>query len=394
MMRCGLLLAAACAVSGLSLSPATDKVVKDEFILLLHSNITVADHDALNERVKGKKFSIGKGFRAVHATLNEESLEWVLAQEHLVKKVEHNQVVRLVQETCNAQQRDASWGQARTTNAGPQNVVNTFAHNPDWGKDIDIYIVDTGIRCTHVDFKDTEGESRCLWGANTAGGSNTDVNGHGTHCASTSGGIRYGIAKASTLIAVKVLGDNGSGTTAGVIAGVQFVADNAATRKKKSVANMSLGGGFSTASNNAVDAAVGTGVSFAVAAGNDNADARNYSPASAKDCVTVGSTELANSGGTQVDARSSFSNYGSTLDIFAPGSNIVAAYSTSDTAYATLSGTSMASPHVAGAMALYAQTNSPAEVKKLLNDNAETGILQIGTGSPNKMLHVPCISTR
>jgi subtilisin family serine protease len=173
----------------------------------------------------------------------------------------------------------------------------------------------------------------------------------------------------------------GSGTTSGVVAGIDWVADNAV---KPAVANMSLGGGASTAIDDAVAGAVSAGVTFVVAAGNSNANACNYSPARAPSAITVGAT-------TSSDARASYSNFGTCLDIFAPGSSITSAWYTSNTATNTISGTSMASPHVAGAAALYLDANptaSPAAVTSALTGNATTGKVTVaGTGSPNRLLY-------
>jgi len=199
--------------------------------------------------------------------------------------------------------------------------------------------------------------------------------------AGTIGSSTYGVAKAVRLHAVRVLGCNGSGTTSGVIAGVDWVRAN---HVKPAVANMSLGGSASSALDNAVSNAIASGVTFAVAAGNSNANACNYSPARAGAAITVGST-------TNTDARSSFSNFGTCLDVFAPGSSITSAWSTSDTATNTISGTSMASPHVAGVAALYLQgspTAAPQTVRDAIANSATTGVLtSIGSGSPNRLLY-------
>ena len=378
------------------LAAPTGKTIAGEYIIMMGKNATAVEHEQVFSATKGiKKFTIGDSFKAIHAKLNGEQMDW-LRSHGAVEFVEHNQVVTtagsdqmLKKLSCpNTQSEPLSWGQKRTTTSSPADVLAAFSHDKNWGNGVDAYVVDTGVRCSHSEFI-----GRCIWGTNTAGGSNTDVNGHGTHCAGTVAGSTYGLAKSATIIAVKVLGDNGSGSTAGIIAGVQWVATNSKSRGKPSVANMSLGGGYSAASNNAVNAAVKEGISFAVAAGNDNRDACSYSPASATDCVTVGSTALESQGNTPIDGRSSFSNYGTCVDIFAPGSAIIAAYSTSDTAFATLSGTSMASPHVAGAMAvLMTEGNaSPANIKAALDSTSAGGLVRnAGTGSPNKFLHVQC----
>jgi len=207
------------------------------------------------------------------------------------------------------------------------------------------------------------------------------------------------LQKKTTLIAVKVLNCQGSGSYAGVISGVQWVATSAGNRKRPSVANMSLGGGFNQAMNDAVDAAVAAGVVFVVAGGNDNADACNYSPASARAVVTAGATALQANGNLQVDGRSYFSNFGTCINIFAPGSAIKSAYIRSNTDTASLSGTSMASPHVCGSAALYLQTHPAAkapEVLQFLEATSGKGLILMECAkpgcdnSPNYMLHSDC----
>jgi subtilisin family serine protease len=194
------------------------------------------------------------------------------------------------------------------------------------------------------------------------------------------GGSTYGVAKGVRLVAVRVLDCQGSGTTSGVIAGVDWVAAN---KRLPAVANMSLGGGASTSLDNAVAAAVSAGVTFVVAAGNSNADACGYSPARTPSAITVGAT-------TSTDARASYSNFGSCLDLFAPGSAITSAWNTSNTATNTISGTSMASPHVAGVAALYLQSATgatPAQVANALTSASTSGkVTGLGSGSPNRLL--------
>eukprot|EP01060_Flectonema_neradi_P013321 TRINITY_DN20087_c0_g1_i1.p1 TRINITY_DN20087_c0_g1~~TRINITY_DN20087_c0_g1_i1.p1 ORF type:complete len:390 (+),score=83.31 TRINITY_DN20087_c0_g1_i1:49-1218(+) len=377
------------AGSGAELAKATGEVVPGEYVILMNANATEVAHTKIDTAVSGKKFSIGDNFKAIHATLTESALKWVLSQPD-VDIVEPNQIVKLAQTACpNNQNQPFSWGQARVTHASPSNLT-TFPYDSSWGNGVDAYVVDTGIRCTHVEFAG----GRCVWGTNTAGGSNTDVNGHGTHCAGTIAGTTYGIAKQTTVIAVKVLNDQGSGTTAGVIEGVEFVATSQKTRRRPSTANMSLGGIYSQALNNAVNAAVGEGIPFAVAAGNENANACFFSPAAASQPVTVGATLVASDVGSSVDVRSEFSNFGGCTDIFAPGSLITAAWSANDNSYNTISGTSMASPHVCGVMAALLSADPTAtadKIKDLILSNSVEGIIQdAGNNSPNRLLHLPC----
>ncbi|ONI85007.1 peptidase S8/S53 subtilisin kexin sedolisin [Saccharothrix sp. ALI-22-I] len=238
------------------------------------------------------------------------------------------------------------------------------------------YIIDTGIRTTHQDFG-----GRATWGFNSVDTNNTDCNGHGTHVAGTVGGTAHGVAKGVQLIAVKVLNCAGSGTTAGVVNGVNWVTQNAV---KPAVANMSLGGGVDTALDTAVRNSIASGVTYAVASGNSNANACNYSPARVAEALSVNAS-------TRTDARASFSNFGTCTDIFAPGEGITSAWMTNDTSTNTISGTSMASPHVAGAAALYLAANptaTPPTVNAAVVAAATSDkITSPGTGSPNKLLY-------
>jgi aqualysin 1 len=271
-------------------------------------------------------------------------------------------------------QTGATWGLDRIDQRDrPLNGNYTY----NWtGSGVRAYIIDTGIRTSHTQFG---GRASAVFDA--FGGNGQDCNGHGTHVAGTVGGSTYGVAKSALLRAVRVLDCNGSGSTSGVISGVDWVTAN---HINPAVANMSLGGGASTALDNAVTNSINSGVTYAVAAGNSNADACTQSPARAAAAITVGST-------TSTDARSSFSNFGTCVDIFAPGSSITSAWSTSDTATNTISGTSMASPHVAGAAALYKQANpsaSPATIRNALVNNSTTNrITNVGAGSPNRLLY-------
>ncbi|MFT7834805.1 S8 family serine peptidase [Saccharothrix sp. BKS2] len=237
------------------------------------------------------------------------------------------------------------------------------------------YIIDTGIRTTHSDFG-----GRATWGTNTVDTNNTDCNGHGTHVAGTVGGTAHGVAKEVRLVAVKVLNCAGSGTTAGVVNGVNWVTQNAV---KPAVANMSLGGGVDTALDTAVRNSIAAGITYAVASGNSNANACNYSPARVAEALSVNAS-------TNTDARASFSNFGTCTDLFAPGQNITSAWHTNDTATNTISGTSMASPHVAGAVALYLAANPtaapPAVNAAIVAAATSDKISSPGTGSANKLL--------
>ncbi|VDC05092.1 unnamed protein product [Peniophora sp. CBMAI 1063] len=271
--------------------------------------------------------------------------------------VERDQIVRTQDMETQDVQKSAPWGLARVSHR-PKLSFSTFTkyeYEPLGGEGVDVYVIDTGINIHHDEF-----EGRASWGKTVPrNDQDIDNNGHGTHCAGTIASKRYGVAKKANVIAVKVLGSNGSGTMADVISGVDFAASEAQkkdaaaraefkatgkTKHKGSVANMSLGGGKSPALDIAVNGAVDDGLHFAVAAGNDNRDACNYSPAAAEKAVTVGASTLG-------DERAYFSNFGPCVDVFAPGLNILSTWIGSNTAVNTISGTSMASPHTAGMLA-------------------------------------------
>ena len=272
-----------------------------------------------------------------------------------------------------------SWGLDRLDQRTlPLDSVFTAA---DKGVGVDAYIVDTGILSTHTDFA---GRMSTGYSAISDVNGTNDCNGHGTHVAGTTAGTTYGIAKSATLIPVRVLDCTGSGTFSGVIAGLDWIVGHHVAGKP-AVANMSLGGGASSSVDLAVQNVISDGVVMAVAAGNDGLNACNYSPARAANAITVGST-------TSTDARSSFSNIGTCVDIFAPGSGITSAWIGSTTATNTISGTSMATPHVAGVAAvLFGRypTSTPAQIATMLRNSATPNIVaSAGTGSPNYLLYL------
>ena len=293
-----------------------------------------------------------------------------LARHPNVALVERDQVM-----TISTTQSGATWGLDRIDQRNLP-LSTTYSYTST-GAGVRAYIIDTGIHASHTQFTGRVGT-----GTDKVDNDNNpaDCNGHGTHVAGTVGGTTYGVAKGVTLIGVRVLNCSGSGTTSGVIAGVDWVTAN---HVKPAVANMSLGGGASTALDNAVANSIAAGVTYAIAAGNSNARACNASPARVPSAITVGAT-------TSTDARASYSNWGSCLDLFAPGSSITSAWYTSNTATNTISGTSMATPHVAGVVALYLQGNpsaTPATVRNALVANATSGkVTNPRSGSPNLLL--------
>ncbi|KAL8921795.1 MAG: hypothetical protein Q9208_005552 [Pyrenodesmia sp. 3 TL-2023] len=260
-------------------------------------------------------------------------------------------------------EKSAPWGLARISHRDSLgfSTFNKYLYSADGGEGVDVYVIDTGTNYKHVDF-----EGRAKWGKTIPSGDvDEDGNGHGTHCSGTIAGKKYGVAKKANVIAVKVLKSNGSGTMSDVVKGVEWAAlahrdevkkakDGKRKGFKGSTANMSLGGGKSPTLDLAVNAAVDLGLHFAVAAGNDNADSCNYSPAAADKAVTVGASTLA-------DERAYFSNFGKCNDIFAPGLNILSTWIGSEHATNTISGTSMASPHIAGLLAYFLSMQPSSE---------------------------------
>jgi len=300
--------------------------------------------------------------------MTEQEAE-ALSQDFRVKYVEEDGVV-----TIDTTQNNPPWGLDRIDQ---RNLPLSATYTYNWtGSGVRAYVIDTGIRTTHTQFG---GRASNVFDA--FGGNGADCNGHGTHVSGTIGGSTYGVAKSSLLRGVRVLNCSGSGSTSGVISGVDWVTNN---HINPAVANMSLGGGISSALDTAVNNLSNSGVPIAVAAGNSNADACGSSPARAANAITVGAT-------TTTDARASFSNFGPCLDLFAPGQGILSAWFSSDTATATLSGTSMASPHVAGVAALYKQFSpsaSSATVRNAIVNNATTNhVTNAGSGSPNRLLY-------
>ncbi|KAG0047998.1 serine protease [Gryganskiella cystojenkinii] len=295
-------------------------------------------------------------------------------------------------------QKNAPWGLARISHRKTLTLKNykKYNHNPNGGEGVTVFVIDTGIYTKHDQF-----EGRASWGATIPKGDpDTDDNGHGTHCAGTIGSAAYGVSKKAEIVAVKVLRSNGSGTMSDVVAGVDFAIQGhqrlrtqQGKRYKGSVANMSLGGGKSRPLDAAVANAVSQGLHFAVAAGNDNRDACNYSPAGVESAITVGASSLD-------DSRAYFSNHGSCVDIFGPGKDIESTWIGFKNAKRSISGTSMASPHVAGLVAYYLSLApesssgfhsgpiTPKEMKALLKERATRDVLtDVNSRTPNLLIY-------
>ncbi|GIM96689.1 S8 family serine peptidase [Paractinoplanes toevensis] len=296
-----------------------------------------------------------------------------LAANPAVAFVEQDRIVHAETTTY----RNPVWGLDRIDQK-PVTLSKTYTPSDD-GSSVHAYVIDTGIRITHSEFG-----GRASYGFNFVDHNTNaaDCEGHGTHVAGTIGGRTYGVAKSVQLVAVKVLDCDGEGELSEVIAGINWVTKNA---KKPAVANLSLGGSNSPSLNAALQKLINSGVTVAVAAGNENVNAAKESPANLAAAITVGATDAK-------DKRASFSNYGTVLDMFAPGVNVRSAFASSDTATASASGTSMASPHVAGAAALVLDAYpawTAAQVRNYLVSKATTGKVTGLKGSPNRLLFVP-----
>jgi subtilisin family serine protease len=368
--------AATLAAAGLAAAPASAQTaeilaadspdaIPGSYIVVFEDEPKTAVVDAFGGQVE----DVFDSADTVLASMSESEAER-LAADPAVAYVEQNQTV-----TVDAVQTDPpSWGLDRIDqDALPLDAAYAY---PNAGEGVTAYIIDTGIWAGTADFSGRTGTG---FSAILPGLQGLDCNGHGTHVAGTVGGTEHGVAKAVTIVPVQVLNCLGSGTTAGVIDGVDWVTENAV---KPAVANMSLGGGLSDALDAAVAASIDSGVTYAVAAGNETADACGVSPARTPGAITVAAS-------TDADARADFSNFGPCVDLFAPGQDITSPY-----LFGTpmaLSGTSMASPHVAGAAALYLSAHpdaTPAEVADALAAAAVPGAVGDVQGSPNLLLNV------
>jgi subtilisin family serine protease len=366
-------------------TPATRKILHEDSVNAIPNSYIVALKQSAAIKAnstKGEELAAKYGAtveRTYNAALNGYAVRVSalgarrFAADPAVAFVEQDQKVHV-----NGTQLLPPWGLDRIDQAN-RPLSLTYTYPDSAGGSATAYVIDTGVRITHREF---DGRARYGYDFVDRDPIASDGNGHGTHVATTVAGSTYGVAKLTNIVAVRVLNNSGSGTASGVIAGVDWVT---ARRVGPSVANMSLGAGASTALDTAVRNSISSGITYAVAAGNSNRNAAYFSPARVGAALTVGASTIS-------DSRASFSNYGSVLDMFAPGSLITAGWHTSDTATRTLSGTSMATPHVAGAAAVYLTshpTARPATVHSALVNGATTGVLSnIGPGSPNRLLRL------
>lgn len=363
-------------------NPDAANIISNRYIVVYNDTF---DDDAINikqaswinavkKRNLGKRSSMGHMLSTEVNTFSMNSWRAMTldADDDMVQDLYNAEEVAYIEAdtrinlTATIAQTNGTPGLNRLSHSAPNN--ETYVFDSSAGEGITAYVVDTGIRTTHVEF-----EGRATFGANFVDNINDDENGHGSHVSGTIAGATFGVAKKANLVAVKVLDANGGGSNSGVLKGMQFVIDDVAnkTLTGKAVMNMSLGGSFSAAINSAIAAIFKAGIVPVVAAGNENQDTANTSPGSAPDAITVGAIDAT------TDERADFSNFGTDVDIYAPGVAVLSVGIDSDVGQATLSGTSMASPHVAGLAAYlmaFQGITEPAEVVTLMKSLAtQTG---------------------
>nr|ACV71862.1 subtilisin-like protease Pr1A [Metarhizium lepidiotae] len=355
-------------------TPQAESIIADKYIVKFKDDIArIATDDAVSALTSKADFVYEHAFKGFAGSLTKEELKTLRAHPG-VDFIEKDAVMRISGIT---EQSGAPWGLGRISHRAKGST--TYRYDNSAGEGTCVYIIDTGVEVSHPEFG-----GRATWLKSFIPGENSDGHGHGTHCAGTIGSKTYGVAKKAKLFGVKVLSNQGSGSYSGIIGGMDYVAQDSKTRDcpKGHIASMSLGGGYSAAVNQGAAALVNSGVFLAVAAGNDNRDAQNTSPASEPSACTVGAT-------ASDDSRSTFSNYGRVVDIFAPGTGVLSTWIGGSTN--TISGTSMATPHIAGLAAylnaLNGKTTPAALCQKIQELSTKNVIRNVPAGTVNYLAY-------